>query len=290
VCTRGLWLARMMPGCSRPSIRSGEILSVILFFSMGASAQGDARSLVVKMVNNELAGQKHVRYWMFLDHTEKPHKTEVSKVIQTPECWFTWPLSINEHPPTAEQKKHASEQVDKLVNEADARKKNRDQIDADEKKSNELLQLLPDAFLFTRDGRVGNSIRLKFRPNPKYKAPSSEARVFHAMEGFLFIHSRQMRLARLEGRLVSDVDFGLGILGKLRKGGSFEVVQSQVAPKDWEMSLLDVHISGRALFFHTIGEQQHEVRSGFKPVPPDLSLQSAASMLKQDSIQPSFHQ
>jgi len=234
----------MTPGCSRPSIRCGEILSVILFLSIGGIAQGDARSLVVNMVNNELAGQKHPRYWMFLDSTKKPDKTELSKVIQTPECWLTWPLSINEHPPTAEQKKHASEQADKLVNQANARKKNRDEIDADEKKSSELLKLLPDAFLFTQDGRVGNSIRLKFRPNPKYKPPSNAARVFHAMEGFLLIDSSQMRLARLEGRLVSDVDFGLGILGKLRKGGTFEVVQSQVAPKDWEMSLLDVHISG----------------------------------------------
>jgi hypothetical protein len=69
--------------------------------------------------------------------------------------------------------------------------------------------------------------------------------------------------------LISDVEFVFGILGKLHKGGSFEVVQSEVASQDWEMSLLDVHISGRALFFHTIGEQQHEVRSHFKPVPPD---------------------
>jgi hypothetical protein len=43
--------------------------------------------------------------------------------------------------------------------------------------------------------------------------------------------------------------------------------------------LLDVHISGRALFFHSIGEQQHEVRSQFKPVPSGLSLAEAVAML-----------
>jgi len=45
------------------------------------------------------------------------------------------------------------------------------------------------------------------------------------------------------------------------------------------MSLLDAHISGRALFFHTMGEQPHEVRSQFKPVPPGLSRSQAASIV-----------
>jgi hypothetical protein len=39
-----------------------------------------------------------------------------------------------------------------------------------------------------------------------------------------------------------------------------------------------VYISGRALFFHTIGDQQREVRSQFKRVRPDLSLAEAASI------------
>jgi hypothetical protein len=106
------------------------------------------------------------------------------------------------------------------------------------------------------------------------------------MEGILLIDARQIRLAKLSGKLMSDVEFGFGILGKLQKGGTFEVVQSQVAPTDWEVSLLDVHITGRALFFHTIGEQQHEVRNQFQSVPPDLSLRDAASRVTGNSDQP----
>jgi len=138
---------------------------------------------------------------------------------------------------------------------------------------------LSEAFLFTRPGREGKSVRLKFRPNPNYRPSSNESKVFHGMEGVLLIDAKQTRLAKLSGELISDVDFGLGILGKLKKGGTFEVVQSEVAPGDWEVSLLDVHISGRALFFHSIGEQQHEVRSQFKPVPSGLSLVQAAHMV-----------
>jgi hypothetical protein len=168
----------------------------------------------------------------------------------------------------------------RLVNDADARKKNREEIDADAQKSATLLKMLPEAFLFTKDGQVGNSIRLKFRPDPKYKPSSNEAKVFHSMAGVLLVDATQTRLATLSGELISNVDFGFGILGKLQKGGTFEVVQSQVASRDWEMSLLDVHISGRALFFHTISEHQHEVRSQFKPVPSGLSLARAASIVR----------
>jgi len=265
--------------------RFREVLSFLLLASVAAIAQGDPQALVLTMVGNELESQKHPRYWMYLESKGKPERTEVSRVIQMSECWLTWPVAVNGHPPTEEEQKHARDQVEKLVSNAGARKKNRGEIDADGQKSAELLKLLPNAFLFTKAGREGKLVQLKFWPNPKYRPSSNEAKVFHGMEGVLLIDAQQTRLAKLSGKLISDIDFGFGILGKLKKGGTFEVVQSEVAPRDWEMSSLDVHISGRALFFHSIGEQQHEVRSQFKPVPSGLSLAQAASMVAKSSKQ-----
>jgi len=265
------------------SVKRAPRLLVALSFlllSPAATAQVNPQALVSEMVENELESQKHPRYWMFLDSERKPGRTELSRVIQMPTCWLKWPIAIDGHPPTEKEQKHALEQLEKLENSVNARKKNRDEIDADGQKSAELMKLLPNAFLFIRGGREGKSVRLKFRPNPKFRPSSNEAKVFHRMEGVLLIDAEQTRLAKLSGTLISNVDFGFGILGKLQKGGSFEVVQSEVAPKDWEMSLLDVHISGRALFFHSIGEQQHEVRSQFKPVPSGLSLAEAVSVVK----------
>ena len=203
--------------------------------------------------------------------------------LQTRECWLSWPVSVNGHAPTQKEAQHARGQVEALVNDPKVRKKNRGQIDEDGRKSAEMLRMLPDAFLFTRDGMEGKSLRLNFRPNPMYQPPSSEAKVFHHMEGVLLIDGEQIRLVRLSGTLVSGVDFGFGILGRLAKGGFFEVVQSEVAPGDWEVSRLDVHITGRVLFFHAISEQQHEIRTDFQPVPSDLSLAEAASWVAGDS-------
>ena len=260
-----------------------EVFLLLLLVPTSVSAQDNPRELVVKMVQNELASQKEPRYWMYLDSKEKPGRTEVDRVIQTPECWVSWPVSVNGIRPTEKEVSNAREYMESLVNNPRLRRKNRGEIDADSRKSAELLKMLPDVFLFTGDGRQGDSVRLKFRPNPKYRPPSNESKVFHHMEGILLIDAKEIRLAKLSGTLVSDVEFGFGILGKLQKGGTFEVVQSEVAPNDWEVSLLDVHISGRALFFHTIGEQQHEVKSHFEPVRPDLGVAEAAARVARKS-------
>ncbi len=262
-----------------------EVFLLLLLVPISVPAQDNPRELVVKMVQNELSSQKEPRYWMYLDSKEKPGRTEVDRVIQTPECWVSWPVSVNGIRPTEKEVSNAREHMESLVNNPRLRRKNRGEIDADSRKSAELLKMLPDVFLFTGDGRQGNSVRLKFRPNPKYRPPSNESKVFHHMEGILLIDAKQIRLAKLSGTLVSDVEFGFGILGKLQKGGTFEVVQSEVAPNDWEVSLLDVQITGRALFFHTIGEQQHEVKSQFEPVRPDLGVAQAAAKVARNSDQ-----
>jgi hypothetical protein len=261
------------------------VLLLLLLVPASAQVQDNPRELVVKMVQNELASQKEPRYWMYLDSKEKPGRTEVDRVIQTPECWMSWPVSVNGSPPTKKEVRKARNQMESLVNDSDLRRKNRGDIDADSRKSAEMLKMLPDAFLFTGDGRQGNFLRLKFRPNPKYRPPSNESKVFHHMEGILLIDAKQVRLAKLSGILMSDVEFGFGILGKLQKGGTFEVVQSEVAPNEWEVSLLDVQISGRALFFHSIGEQQHEVKSQFEPVRSDLGVAEAAARVARSSNQ-----
>jgi hypothetical protein len=244
-----------------------------------AVAQDDAQALVSRMVANELASQEHPHYWMYLDHQRKAEKDEVNRVLQMPQCWLIWPVSINGRVPTEEERKRAQVHLERLLNNSEARKKNREEIDADAKKSATLLKMLPEAFLFTEHGQIGESLRLTFLPNPQYRPSSNEAKVFHNMRGELLIDAKRARLARLSGELISDVDFGWGILGRLQKGGTFEVEQSQVASSDWEMSLLNVHISGRALFFHTIGEQQHQVRSQFEAVPSGLNLAQAVSMI-----------
>lgn len=260
-------------------------LTLLLGIAVGGFAQQNPRDLVARMVDNELHSEHAPHYWMFLDSNVKHGQTVVDRVLETKECWFRWPVSTNGHPPSADERSKAEQQNQQLADDPAFREKNRKQIDEDSAKADSLMKILPDAFLFTNTGRHGDSIVLRFRPNPKYNPPSNEAKVFHAMAGELVINTKETRLERLNGKLTKDVDFGLGILGKIHQGGTFAVVQSEVAPQDWEVTRLDVHISGRALFFHTISEQQHELMTHFEPVPSNISLKQAAAIVQRPEPQ-----
>lgn len=99
------------------------------------------------------------------------------------------------------------------------------------------------------------------------------------MEGTLIIDNKQHRIETMKGRLSEDINIGFGILGRLRKGGTFNVERRQVAPGLWQITQTHVHIDGRALFFKTIGQQEDEVKSEFTQIPAGTTLKQAAEML-----------
>ena len=103
-----------------------------------------------------------------------------------------------------------------------------------------------------------------------------ESRVFAAMAGEIVVDNAQHRIETLRGHLTDDVKFGLGLLGRMRKGGTFEIERRELATGIWQITESHVHIDGKALIFKTIGEQEDEVKSDFRRVKPELSLEQAA--------------
>ncbi len=104
-----------------------------------------------------------------------------------------------------------------------------------------------------------------------------------AMNGYVRVNKDQRRLAEMSGRLSNDGEFGWGIFGKLNKGGMFSVRQEQVESGQWEVTFIDVHITGRAWFFNTIEDQRRESCGSFQRVPEGITLENAAVMMKQEA-------
>ena len=117
------------------------------------------------------------------------------------------------------------------MNSPSAKRKLQRSLDAETLQGRRLFKMLPDAFVFSYAGSDGNLVRLTFRPNPSFHPPSMEARVFHDMEGEMWIDCKQERLAGFYGHLTQTVKFGFGLLGHLDKGGHFEVRQAEVVPR-----------------------------------------------------------
>jgi hypothetical protein len=241
-----------------------------------------ANELVKATVQNELNAIDNDRtHWMYQLETHKAGTTETKELVETPRGNLARLVARNGQPLTPDEQKQEDANLQKFINDSAALQKQRRELDQDEKKTKELLALLPDALTYTYASRDGNNAKLTFQPNPGFHPPSREAHVFHAMEGQLVVDTKEHRLVEFSGHLIHPVKFGGGLLGDLQKGGTFDVRQQQVGPGHWEICLLKVNIKGRALFFKTISVQQDETHTNFKRVPDELTLAQAEDLLKK---------
>lgn len=248
------------------------------------NSQISANDLARRVVENELRAEEHDNsHWMLRVEMRKPDSgSEVDVVIQTPDGELQLPILINGHPPSRVEEQNAEVHIRQLINDAGAAKKSRKEKSEDFNRSNRMLKMLPEAFIYSYGARQGDRVELNFRPNPNFRTHGFEEDVFHAMDGKLWVDEKQNRLAEINGYLSHGVKFLGGLLGHLDKGGSFDVKQEPVAAGYWELTTLNVHMTGKALFFKTIGEQQEYYRSEFKRVPDDLSMVQAEEMLKKE--------
>jgi hypothetical protein len=253
-----------------------------------AAAGVNAQQLVRAVVANELRStEKDHSHWMYREHEVEPAKDLVKQCVETSAGQICRVLERGGRALTSEEQEQEKNHIEELVKNPSEQKKQQKEHQEDDRKAAELVNMLPHGFVYQYEGEEGGYIRLKFRPNPDFTPPSREATVFHDMAGTMLIDRRQQRLADMKGTLIRNVDFGWGVLGRLIKGGTFEVKRQDVGGGHWVCTLLDVHIHGKALFFKTINAEQHEVDENFKRVPDRLTLAQGASMLETPDLQAS---
>jgi hypothetical protein len=102
------------------------------------------------------------------------------------------------------------------------------------------------------------------------------------MEGTLVVDVGKKRLVEINGRLVSEVKFGGGLLGHLDKNGTFQVKQQEVGEGHWDLSFMSVQMNGKALFFKSITVLEKKSLFDYKPIPRGATLQQAADFLRRD--------
>jgi len=250
------------------------------------AASGDdklsADQFLRRAVESELTAQDndHTR-WMYQVKGGESGNEEVKWVIETREGDLDRLLSVNGKPITAEQETQENRRIERLLHKKDEQNKQRRAQQEDDQTTEHLFRMIPDAVHASYGERKGDLVEILFRPNPNFRPLSHEDVVFHSMEGHIWIHQKENRLAEIDGHLIKTVKFFGGLLGYLDEGGQFHVKQSEVAPGHWEISLLHVNMRGRALFFKTISVQQNETRTNFRRVTDNLTLAEAAEELRK---------
>jgi len=244
-----------------------------------------AGQLFREVVYNELRDHGSHGYWRYWVQRQLQQETRLEDQVETAQGPIARLFLSNGHPLSAESQQQEQARLKRLLNSPGEQAKVRQGYDEDEKQIGWILALLPDAFLFEYDGDENGCHRLRFRPNPNYPGHSSEARILRAMAGTLLIDARMKRLVRLDVHVEEDVDFGYGILGRLNKGGWFQLQRVQVSPTDWKTERIEVHLFGRALCFKTFARETSEVRGGFVPVPAAMNLAQGMALLEQTQAQ-----
>jgi hypothetical protein len=259
---------------SRSSQRSllplKSLLALPILAVACASAQQppkDAKALVSAAAATELEADHNDRSaYMYRDHDVAPDHDTVVLTIETPQGNLHRKVEDHGKPLTPADRQADDASNQKLLHDPALQKKLRKDTNHDDSQAEELLKLLPYAFVWTVAEENGDLITLDFKRNPSFQAPNMEARVFASMEGQIVVAKGDNRIRTIRGRMMEDVKILGGVFGGLHKGGTFDVERREVAPHHWQVTELHVHITGK-VFFATIGSQEDEWKTEFKPSP-----------------------
>jgi hypothetical protein len=246
-------------------------------------AQGPmpAGQLVREVIYNEQHDHQQHGSWRYWIEKRSAAGSRVEEQVETADGPVSRLTLSDGKPLTPQMQDEEEARLERLLSSPSEQARHMRQFDEDEERVGRVLALLPDAFLYVYDGEENGCYRMQFRPNPDYPAQTIEARVFHAMSGTVWVDARAKRLAKIEGHVGENVDFGFGILGRLYKGGWFRLVRVQASPTDWKTESLEVHMNIRALLVKTFARETSEVRGGFEPVPTGMNLAEGLAVLNR---------
>jgi hypothetical protein len=259
-------------------LRPGRFFFWVIALLAPAFSYGeDPRQFVQRAVQNELAKDSSDHsHWIYLEADRKEGHSVKQWVAETGDGSLRRVIEVNGQPvPESEQRR----KMDNFLRDSGARLKQRKGEQHDDQQATEMLNLLPQAFIWTNQGSRGDLTILHFKPNPNFRPPDLESKVFAAMEGDMAVDTRQLRIASLKGRLIRDVLIAGGFLGRLNAGGTFNVERRETGRQIWQITETHVHIQGHALLFKTISEQEDDVKTEFKQLDANVSLQQAEEKL-----------
>jgi hypothetical protein len=248
---------------------------VLLAFSASALRGQSPQQIIQQAVDSERAAdQNDHSNWVYLEENDKPKQHIVQWVAATQRGNVERILEKDARQ-IPEPEQHAS--VDRFLRDTKEQNKQISETEHDNKQIDDLLKLLPVAFVWTQTGATATTTSLHFEPAPGFRPPSREARVFSSMTGDLVVDNQQHRICKVKGHLIHDVTFGGGLLGRLKEHSSFALEQQQVGPSVWELTAIHVHLEGNALLFKSVSMEEDDKRSRFQPEAGNITLQQAAA-------------
>ena len=276
-------------GLRRILFASLSISALIAAAPRAASAQSPD-DIVRKVVKNELdADFNDHTAWMYRDAYKSPDKDTLKIVIETQQGNLSEIIQDGGRPPSDQEHQADLSHMEEILNDPALRARMKRNEQHDGEQARDMMNMLPNAFVWKITGRDNGRITLAFRPKPDFSPGSMNGRVLAAMAGTMVVDEEHMRLRDLNGHLDHEVLFGWGLLGQINAGGTFRIVRDDVGFGSWQITEMHVHISGHALFFKTIGDQEDEITSDYHRTPDGVDLNKASQMLRDGDVARELH-
>lgn len=247
--------------------------------------------LVRKVVQNEANPPKNNAKFMYKDRKETTHGSQTKLLVETTQTMVGLIVANNDQPLSPAERQAEQQRVERFIKDPEEIKKRAKREKEDSEHTKRILQALPDAFAYEKDGlvpgtaelgKVGDQlVRLNFKPNPNYTPPGREEQVLTGMSGYILIDTSQCRIAKIDGSLFKEVEFGWGILGRLDKGGKFMVQQADVGDGHWEVTRMELNVDGKVVMLKNLVIRSNEVFSDFQEVPSNLTYSQGLDLLQK---------
>ena len=272
------------------SCRSAVSFLLLLGFVTAdeARAAQDGRNLeiVQRALTIELRSAQNTQHPMrYRLRKASPRLSTTKEIVETKDGAVARLVAINDQPLSAVDEQKEQSRIDGLLSDP-SRQRHRKQTEVEDTgRVLKVMRALPSAFIYSYAGSgvgpTGKVERFTFRPNPAFDPPDLETEALTEMQGELWIDASDGRVARLEGHLQQDVNFGWGMLGRLDKGGWIVIEQSDVGNHQWRIVHFQMVMSGRVLFksksFDTVEDE-----TNFTTVPAEQGYAQAIQSLRAD--------
>jgi hypothetical protein len=273
-----------------------SVLAGALFLGAATAASGqtlsqngnpaiDPAKIVRDASYNELHSSKPGRSFSYRQHKVDSKGSMVKEIVETKDGDVARLIEKDGKPLPPEEEQAEIDRLNNLLAHPEVQEHRHKKEQEDSARGDGMVRMLPDAFLFTFDGMVegpnGLCYRLKFRPNPAFTPPDREGEVYHGMVGELWVDQAQLRLVKIDAHLISDVNFGWGVLGRLYKGGSILVQNADVGLHHWETIHMKLNLRGKLLMLKSVDFSTTEDFSDFKIQPQELGYQEAIRLLQK---------
>lgn len=265
--------------------RRAAVAALLFFFTLPVLARAEdvtPQEAVARASHNELTARDLHPFRYTLRKVDNG-KITTKEIIETKDGDVARLIAIGDKPLPPEADAREIQRLETLLANPAIQEHRQKREQADANRANEMLRLLPTAFVYQFEGMVegpsGPCYRLSMKPNPNFNPPDRQAEVLHGMAGELWIDQKQERMLKLNVHLIADVEFGWGIFGRLYKGGTILVEQKDVGMDHWEQNLMQLHLHGTILMFKSLTIDTTETESDFASVPANWTYKDAVKAL-----------